>query len=228
MTASNAASKDDAMKQLPRAPSEHCEHGHTREEHPSCFKGGKPWWADKKIGYLDIEASNLKADFGMILSWYIKERGKEKYYHGLIDTPKPNRNHDHLDKSQVEGVIEAIKKFDIITTYYGLQFDVPFIKSRAFHHGIEFPSYGSIVHWDLYFLARHNFILTSRRQNAIAELMFGKSEKTRLRGDLWNHAVRGNRGALNYISDHNKRDVRELERLHTALMPYIKPTRRSL
>jgi uncharacterized protein YprB with RNaseH-like and TPR domain len=205
-----------------------CEHGHTKEAHPSCFKGGKPWWADKKIGYLDIEASNLKADFGMILSWYIKERGKKKYYHDMIDVPHPNRNHDHLDKPQVQSIVGTIKKFDVIVTYYGSKFDIPFIKSRAFHYGLNFPTYGSILQWDLYYLARGNFALSSRRQNNIAEMMFGKSEKTRIHGDLWNHAVRGSRSALQYISDHNKRDVRELEKLHTALAPYIKPTRRSL
>lgn len=205
-----------------------CEHSMTQQTHPSCFKSGKPWWADLRIGYLDIEASNLKANFGMILSWHIKKRGQNAFLSDVIDQPHPQAAHDHLDKQQVISLVKALDQFDILVTYYGSLFDIPFIKSRAFHYGLKFPAYGTKVQFDLYFLARGLFALTSRRQNAIAELLFGKSEKTRLDGDLWNHAVRGDKKALRYVFDHNRHDVIELERLHDALKSYIKPTRRSL
>src|ERR1700722_20694471 len=48
-----------------------CTHRHTYLEHYSCYldelgEGGPP-----KVGFLDIETSNLDADFGIILSWCI-------------------------------------------------------------------------------------------------------------------------------------------------------------
>jgi hypothetical protein len=59
-----------------------CVHRHTIKEHPSCFannyvdekdfikKTGKNWYEfpEYRIGYLDIETSNLTADAGYILT----------------------------------------------------------------------------------------------------------------------------------------------------------------
>ena len=37
-----------------------------------------------RIGYLDIEATNLNANFGFMLSWYIKREGKNEYDYSVI------------------------------------------------------------------------------------------------------------------------------------------------
>ena len=71
-----------------------CIHRHTIEEHPSCFAKGRilydfasdreferltgiPWYKfpGYRIGYIDIEVDNLKANFGTILAWSVKEKG---------------------------------------------------------------------------------------------------------------------------------------------------------
>ena len=37
-----------------------------------------------KVGYLDIEATNLNGNFGVILTWYIKTEGKNEYKSSVI------------------------------------------------------------------------------------------------------------------------------------------------
>ena len=44
-----------------------CKHRHLLIEHPQCYKR-KP----ERLGFLDIESSNLDADFGIVLSYCIK------------------------------------------------------------------------------------------------------------------------------------------------------------
>jgi len=91
-----------------------CPHGHSGIEHPRCwFKYGR---IKTKVGFLDIECNNLKADFGIILSWCIKEQGG-KILSGLI-TKKDLESTD-LDKRLVRSLVERMRTFDTIVTYYG-------------------------------------------------------------------------------------------------------------
>jgi len=50
-----------------------CSHGHNGISHYNCFmrEGNIP----EKVGFLDIEASNLKANFGIMLSYCILPAG---------------------------------------------------------------------------------------------------------------------------------------------------------
>ena len=46
-----------------------CEHRHTAFEHPLCWKRfSDECEANLEVGYFDIEASNLDADFGWLIS----------------------------------------------------------------------------------------------------------------------------------------------------------------
>ena len=59
-----------------------------------------------RIGYLDIETTNLKGNFGYILSWYIKKEGKNEYDYSVI-TKKEIMDYK-FDKRLV---IELLKSF---------------------------------------------------------------------------------------------------------------------
>ena len=49
-----------------------CKHGHTGLSHPSCYL--KETGTEEKWGFLDIESSNLKANFGIVLTYCIKHK----------------------------------------------------------------------------------------------------------------------------------------------------------
>jgi uncharacterized protein YprB with RNaseH-like and TPR domain len=166
---------------------------------------------------LDIEASNLNADFGIILTYCIKVAGDEKIYQRTVNT-KDLRT--VLDKNVVQQCITDMGHFDRIVTYYGSRFDIPFIRTRAITLGIPFPEYGSLLHNDAYFMARGRLNMSSKRLENVCRVLFGKTEKTRIDSQHWIKALMGDAAALAYIEDHCQKDVIELERVYNTMLGF--------
>ena len=118
-----------------------CQHKHSPFTHPKCYRkidGG----AIEKIACLDIETSNLQANFGIILSWVIKTVGGS-YSKDVI------KQGDKLDCQIVKSCVNALCKFNRVVGHYSTYFDIPFLRTRALYWGIDFPEYGSIYHTDV-------------------------------------------------------------------------------
>ena len=51
-------------------------------EHPGCFSKEKPKCSmiEERVGFLDIEASNLDANWGIVLSFCIKQKDSDKIF----------------------------------------------------------------------------------------------------------------------------------------------------
>lgn len=194
-----------------------CKHRKTYLEHPNCYYIEQP--DNNRIGFLDIESTNLKADFGIIICYQIKDINSKTIY-GRAITKKELT--DCLDKKMVEDCIEDMKKFDRLVTYYGKGFDVPFIRTRAVAMGVPFPPFGEILHDDMYFIMKHRFRLSSNRLENACRILTGATEKTRLDGDHWIKALQGDKEALDYILDHCKKDVLELEKLYHKIINYAR------
>jgi len=92
-----------------------CKHGHNGFSHPSCYAKEKE--LVEHIGCLDIEASNLSADFGIILCWAIYDLRTDEiiYDHLIPEDLKKGR----LDKRIVETLCEVLPHFDRVVTHYG-------------------------------------------------------------------------------------------------------------
>ncbi len=180
---------------------------------------------EDKTGYLDIEASNLKANFGVCFSWVIKEQGNENLKHASV-TRKEMHNGD-LDKRVIQELVDALQKYTVIYTYYGTRFDIPFLRTRALMHGIEFPPKGEILHRDLYYLVRNKLQL-NRNSLDVACGVLGIEGKTHINWKYWIKAMTGDKESLDYILEHNKYDVLILEKLHERMAPYESWSRRWL
>lgn len=207
-----------------------CKHRHTIKTHPSCFQGGKliddaQWWKKIKTGYLDIEASNLKANFGHMISWSIKDLKTGKVYYDSITSADILSG--KFDKRIVKSLLSAIKEFDCLVTYYGTGFDIPFIRTRAFSHGFDFPNFGLIKHIDLYYTVKSKLCLTRKSLEVACEL-FGIEGKTRLDPAIWIMATIGNAKAVKEVLNHNIADVDILQQLHSKLETQSKFTKKSL
>lgn len=120
----------------------------------------------------------------------------------------------------MKALIEDLLKFDKIVTYYGRRFDVPFMRSRALMTNVAFPLFGSLTHVDLYFVLRNRFCLSSNRLENACRTILGKTEKTRIENRFWRGGVRGDEKSLQYILDHNKKDVLDLEKLYNRVIDY--------
>lgn len=206
-----------------------CIHRHTIETHPNCFRTGlikrDDWWHDKRIAYFDIEASDLSANWGMMLSWCIKYRGDNKIREGAI-TKKEVFDYK-FDKRITEELMEELKNVDILVTYYGTGYDIPFTRTRALFHGLEFPAFGSINHWDLFYKVRSK-IKTHRKSLEVVTKFFGIEGKTHLEPQMLFKAQYGDKEAMKQLLHHNREDVIILERLHDLLWSHSKWIRTSI
>lgn len=188
-----------------------CEHGHTFLAHPNCYKA-----TTEKIGFLDIEASNLNADFGIILSYCI---GHSEGVIANVIKPKELKSKD-TDKRLVRDLLNDMRKFDRIVTYYGTRYDIPFIRSRAMAHKLDFPEYGSVFHTDVYFWAKTKLCIHRKRLQTVCDFLGIKSKEHPLHGGMWTKALSGCTKSLDYILTHNIEDVNSLAEVFNALSPF--------
>jgi uncharacterized protein YprB with RNaseH-like and TPR domain len=180
---------------------------------------------DFRIGYFDIEATNLKADFGVMLSYALKKRGEDEIFSNVIQ--QEDIDSLKLDAPLVEQCLEDLKKFDMIVTYYGTGYDIPFVRTRALKWNIPFPEYGALIHHDLYYVAKSKLKLSRSSLENVGKLIGVGDLKNHLEPDIWTQALISEK-ARDYILDHNERDVILLEKAHDKLLPYIKGIRRSI
>jgi len=196
--------------------SHNCEHYHTYLNHYQCYLKDHP--IGQKIGFLDIEASNLDANFGIMLSYCIKEAGKDKI---LYDVVTKDDLDTHLDKRIVKHCIEDILKFDLIVGYYSTKFDIPYIRTRALSSGLDFPEFGTIKHKDVYYMVKSKLKLNSNRLQTACKAVLNHSDKTFIESIYWIKALRGDKKSLSYILTHNKYDVIDLEKLYNKLIRFV-------
>jgi uncharacterized protein YprB with RNaseH-like and TPR domain len=198
-----------------------CRHGHTYLEHYACFVSEHPEMQEK-IGFLDIECSNLNANFGIILSYCIKQSWNDEIIYGVINTSDIRKyDDDKTDYRIVKKIIDDMLTFDRIITHYGRKFDIPYIRTRALMMDIDFPSFGSIVNDDTWLMARGKLRLNSNRLDTIERALFGESAKTHIDFKYWIAASRGDKTALEYVLDHNKKDVLSLEKVYYKLRDFV-------
>lgn len=213
-----------------------CKHRHTIDEHPACFAQAEvvdrrpvktPWFEESgmRMGYLDIESDGLKADFSTMLSWAIKPKGQNKVVTDVI-TKKDIFDGD-IDKRLIESILDEMSKYKIIVTYYGTGFDIPYIRAKALHYGLRFPSFSELYHFDLYYTVKSKLCISRKSLDNACDYL-GIEGKTPLDKDTWRAAKYGNKKALEEVLVHNVADVVILEELHDKLADFAKWTRRSI
>lgn len=196
-------------------------HRHTYLSHYNCYLAEQP--NTERVGILDIESSNLKADYGIILTWCIKPLGKDEIIYDVISAEdiKVGRKGDE-DRRVVTNLITEMREFDTVIGYYSKRFDLPFIRTRAVHMGVEFPFFGSIKHVDVYDMIRNRFNMSRKSQENACRVLLTETEKNHVDGRIWRDAARGDEDALGYVLDHNERDVRDLEKLYMKVKDYAR------
>ena len=205
-----------------------CSHKHTAFTHPNCYRKDSSVGIEK-IVCLDIETTNMDADFGIAISWAIKPIGGAVVNDciTLDDIEK-----DIGDKRVIQTLVEQLRKYTRIVTHYGTYFDISFVRTRAVHWGLDFPAYNEIYHTDVWKIAKRKLKLHSNRQGSVAETILGQNVKTRIHPHIWSKVCFGSSAAkqkaLNYVIDHNIKDVVQLEKLYLALRKFVREGRNSI
>lgn len=200
-----------------------CEaHRHTFLTHYNCYLKEQP--ERESVAVFDIETTDFKADRGHILSYCIKPIGKDKILSGVVNKVDIQKGHKTYDEDRriVEKCVEELSKFNKVVGYYSKRFDLPYIRARALTMGIDFPFYGSIQHIDVFDIVKNRFCISRKSQEVACRVLLGSTDKTHFDYKVWRDAARGDPKALKQVLDHNKFDVKDLEKLWLKVRDYAR------
>lgn len=155
------------------------------------------------VAFVDIEASNLKADFGTVVVVSIKPYKGEP----VTFTARPGR-----DKGLLKKVVKELEKYQVIVTFYGKLFDVPFLNSRLIRHGL--PPLDKKHHIDMYFVVRWSTALSRRNQAHLLEWLTTPEKKMSVSPNVWAEMSVNPNEKLAVLKERCESDVAGLEALY--------------
>lgn len=148
-----------------------------------------------KVCFLDIETTGLSkyVDELTVLGIY---DGKETFI--------------YVKNNNMEEAVEHLKKYDIIVTFNGKRFDLPFIEHK-------FKTSLNVVHLDLMYMLKE-FGLKGGLKNIEKELGICRAEEVENVDGfeavrLWNRYLKGDRKALGKLIKYNEEDIVNLKYL---------------
>lgn len=176
-----------------------------------------------RVALLDIEATGLRGDFGVILCVVIKEFGRNNTKLFKIDLEAEDLLES--EKQMLIQVNEYLKTFDGVIGYYSSRYDIPMLRTRSYYHGIE--PLMKIKQLDVYFSVKRILNTTSRRLERVSDLMRINAnkelpEKSKIDINEWIRVMHSrDTQALAYISQHCIDDVLILEGVTNELRPFL-------
>jgi uncharacterized protein YprB with RNaseH-like and TPR domain len=202
-----------------------CKHSMTYLTHYNCYLKENP--DRQRTGYLDIETTDFKADWGILLLYSIMDEAGN-FYENRIEI-EDMRNSKVMDKKIVRQCVEDLKRFDLIIGYYHSGFDLKFLRTRAVINNIPFPHYDEIQQKDVYYMVRNRFQLTRNSLKNACLTLLGKSYKTDMNRAAWRAATLcGDKRAMDYIAEHCHYDVLDVSRLYKKVIDYSRPVEKSI
>ena len=227
-----------------------CIHRHTIDEHPGCFAQGIvsdtreskliPWFKeeDLKIAILDIEATGLKPEWGIMLTWCIREKGGEVIYTDVVT--KEDLFNGTLDKRIIESLVTQLQKYKVVIGYYSNGYDLPYVRAKALHYDIPFPGYkleekkhgGTkytpiMCSWDLYPVVKYKLNLSRNSLDNVCDYL-GIPGKTPISKEVWRRAAYGDAESIAQVLEHNIADCEITDKLHDKLYLFNKWGRNSI
>lgn len=195
----------------------------------------KYWLNDiKTIGYLDIETSGLTADFDIMLSYAILVRhidtGKTEIRYGVVnqsdfELARKLKNADMIDKRILLKLLKDMEGIDCFIGHWFIgkhRHDIPFIRTRCAINNIDsFPQHKAIRYGDTQKYGSLLYRLHSNGLESMASMFNISTQKTKLKPKTWKNACIGVKEDLDYILDHNIKDVKITYKVHKALEKWV-------
>ncbi|MGC8817064.1 MAG: ribonuclease H-like domain-containing protein [Candidatus Hadarchaeum sp.] len=168
--------------------------------------------------YLDIETSAKNANEGMVIAIGVMSEGEPEVR--FSDTFEEERR-------LLEWLREKLENCDLLVTWFGAGFDVPFLLSRALVHGVDLSKLAEAPMLDLYEWSRAKLLLSSYSLDSVVRFLglnTGRGFKEVHGGDiptLFKLAERGDLESRRLIVEHCREDVRVLKLIHDRLRPLV-------
>ncbi len=195
-----------------------------------------------QIGYVDIEATNLKAEVGHALS--IVNVVRDVRYKKPVDVRVYRISKEELDSALRKGEMNPDKRiiseffedtldcqFLVGHWFHGRKrFDMPFLRTRCFLMDIQnkIPNYGTWRYGDTWRLGSQTINALNNKLDRYGHIMKAGKDKTSLSGTEWWLAAHGMKKGMDYVVDHNVKDSiitmdvhMQLERFNAIPMGYV-------
>lgn len=209
-----------------------CRHGHSFLEHWTCYEKNPPKDSpletnQERIGYFDIESSDLNAEFGYVFSYAILDDSGKVC--GRVLTPEEILS-NNFDRKLMAELAQDLKEFDRLVVYWGKswRFDIPMVRSRCEKYHVPFPKYREMWVTDLYDIVKSKLRLRRNRMQNACNFLGIESKTHPLEADIWQTAVTGNKKSLQWIWDHNVEDVKSTRELWLRLKDYAPISKTSI
>ena len=151
-----------------------------------------------------------------IICWSAKWLDEDEIFTGVVTPEEALRQSD----DRIVGMLwNLMNQADIVCAYNGRDFDVPKLNSRIIVNG--YPPLNSYKVIDPYQIVKKQFGFSCNKLDAMARY-FGFDCKLDTGFELWAGCLRGDKDALAYMLEYNKRDVELLENVLKKIMPYAK------
>lgn len=188
-----------------------------------------------KIGILDIESSGLSADFDRMISWAMLVRtvgsNKTEIRYGVVNKDDHKRaerlgDADRIDERITKELIEAMSDIDYLVGHWFIgkkRHDIPFIRSRcAINRVSGFPKHKMVRYADTQRFSSQLHRLRNNGLATIADAYELSVHKTPVTTKDWKNAAQfATKKALEYILDHNIKDVKITHEVLKHLEEYI-------
>lgn len=160
--------------------------------------------------YLDIETEGQKADEGGVVAVGIWLRRPEVR---LCLTKEQ-------EKSALQWLARQLEEVDLLVTWFGSGFDLPFLMARASLLNVSLRSLRQIRHLDLCEWCRKNLLLSRYSLEHVAKF-FGYRRRVPFQGAdmsaLIKQARRGDKRAADWIKEHCLEDLTLLRKIYRRL-----------
>jgi uncharacterized protein YprB with RNaseH-like and TPR domain len=161
---------------------------------------------------LDIETTDLRADFGRIICAVIKEYGTRR--EPTLYKPVDYRN----DLPMLLRLKKRLEQFEVCVTHYGKGFDIPFINTKLLI--AEEMRLKKMFHVDTYYISRNKMKSTMSRKSlkALGDTLQIEDQKMLIPRHVWNSARDGDKDSIDLIAERCVSDVNMTEQLYNRLL----------
>ncbi len=169
-----------------------------------------------KTVILDIETTSLEADAGILVSaGLMSDAGRGEY----LEAKRTSE-----EKSLLSKLSKHLESYDVIVTWNGRSFDIPFLTTRLMKHGLDPRPLLRKPHIDLADVVKSRLRLTFTYLDHVCDFF----EIDRKRGPmgldvphLYVRALEGDRKALLSIREHCLDDLRATRQVFLKLKPLL-------
>jgi uncharacterized protein len=169
-----------------------------------------------KIAILDIETTSLAADSGIVVGiGLMPEDGPAEY----LSAGRTEEEETVLSK-----LVSLLDQFEIVVTWNGRSFDLPFLTTRLLSHGLDPQPLLGMRHIDLHEVVKGRLRLTFTYLEHVCNFFGIEKRKEPMGMDvphLYLKAQEGDPGALKVIREHCLDDLEATRKVYVKLKPLL-------